>query len=236
MGLASEAIAAHKASRAEKQKSHTQPDSHSPSPGHPAPRSREPSPGPPAASSDNYGSAPPQYSTLDPSSADYGLVETTDEAYARHLIDKGEAIPWDQPHEVEYGDVEDEDDDEAYWELDEAAAREEAPGYEESDSPEYEAKEGGSKAKEEKIDVHKLVKKFLSAHPAPSRAPPLHPLSCHVIIPQRRPHSKSRGFVRAYAPVLNDAGIDQATFMDFLETFQKASQVRHMNVPSSDIP
>ncbi|RXG46112.1 hypothetical protein VDGE_03343 [Verticillium dahliae] len=38
----------------------------------------------------------------------------------------------------------------------------------------------------------------------------------------RRPKNRARGFVRAYAPVLNTAGIDQATFLDFVDTFNKS--------------
>ncbi|KAJ5835969.1 hypothetical protein N7447_001995 [Penicillium robsamsonii] len=42
-------------------------------------------------------------------------------------------------------------------------------------------------------------------------------LPCPVIIPQRRPRNKDRGFVRAYAPILQDCGIDQEVFLQFLE-------------------
>ena len=52
-------------------------------------------------------------------------------------------------------------------------------------------------------------------------------LQCPVVIPQRRPGSKTRGFIRAYAPVLLDYGIDQETFLTFLKAFHKASIVRH---------
>lgn len=45
-----------------------------------------------------------------------------------------------------------------------------------------------------------------------------------VIIPQRRPGTKTRGFVRAYAPILEDAGIDQHMFLTFLKDFHKAAQ------------
>lgn len=45
-----------------------------------------------------------------------------------------------------------------------------------------------------------------------------------VIIPQRRPRTKSRGFVRAYAPVLEESGIDQETFLKFLRNFNSAVQ------------
>jgi hypothetical protein len=48
-------------------------------------------------------------------------------------------------------------------------------------------------------------------------------LSLPVVIPQRRPKDRSRGFIRAYAPVLQDAGINQPIWLDFLDTFQKSS-------------
>ncbi|KAI4716242.1 hypothetical protein E4T48_07543 [Aureobasidium sp. EXF-10727] len=48
-------------------------------------------------------------------------------------------------------------------------------------------------------------------------------LTLPVVIPQRRPKDRSRGFIRAYAPVLQDAGIDQPTWLDFLDTLQKSS-------------
>ena len=51
-------------------------------------------------------------------------------------------------------------------------------------------------------------------------APLVHP----VVIPQRRPGNRSRGFVRAYAPDLEGCGIDQTTFLHFLEEFEKSSQ------------
>jgi hypothetical protein len=51
------------------------------------------------------------------------------------------------------------------------------------------------------------------------------PLPFPVIIPQRRPNDKSRGFARAYAPDLGAyKDIDQTTFLSFLEEFDKSSQ------------
>ena len=50
-------------------------------------------------------------------------------------------------------------------------------------------------------------------------------LSCPVVIPQRRPGSKTRGFMRAYAPVLADYDIDEKAFLNFLKAFHKASLV-----------
>lgn len=46
-----------------------------------------------------------------------------------------------------------------------------------------------------------------------------------VLIPQRRPGSRKRGFMRAYAPVLGShAGIDQDMFIKFLDDFDKGMQ------------
>ncbi|KAL1969875.1 hypothetical protein VTN77DRAFT_7384 [Rasamsonia byssochlamydoides] len=44
-----------------------------------------------------------------------------------------------------------------------------------------------------------------------------------VVLPQRRPKDHSHGFIRAYAPDLAAFGIDQALFLNFLDTFNAAS-------------
>lgn len=44
-----------------------------------------------------------------------------------------------------------------------------------------------------------------------------------VIIPQRRPGSKSRGWTRAYAPDLEPLGVDQDTFLHFLASWEKVA-------------
>lgn len=51
-------------------------------------------------------------------------------------------------------------------------------------------------------------------------------LPCPVIIPQRRPGTHGRGFVQAYAPVLAECGIDQTTFLMFLQAFEESVKVR----------
>jgi hypothetical protein len=43
-----------------------------------------------------------------------------------------------------------------------------------------------------------------------------------VVIPQRRPGSKERGFVEAYAPCLAQYGIDEPTFHEFIKSCNKA--------------
>lgn len=50
-------------------------------------------------------------------------------------------------------------------------------------------------------------------------------LTCPVIIPQRRPENKERGFIRAYAPALLECGIDQATFLNFIDSLNQAAKV-----------
>jgi hypothetical protein len=42
-----------------------------------------------------------------------------------------------------------------------------------------------------------------------------------VIIPQRRPKQRDRGFVRAYAPDLMRCGIDEATFLSFIDSLNQ---------------
>ena len=68
-----------------------------------------------------------------------------------------------------------------------------------------------------------IVDIFTSQHPPPSYAAAVGRLPCAVIIPQRRPETNRRGFVAAYAPVLNDCGIDEKTFMDFHKSFYRAT-------------
>ena len=52
-------------------------------------------------------------------------------------------------------------------------------------------------------------------------------MQCPVVIPQRRPGSKTRAFIRAYASILSDYDIDQETFSAFVKSFRKASHVCH---------
>lgn len=107
------------------------------------------------------------------------------------------------------------DTDRAEWALDDAAAELERP------PPSYEeASAAGS------VSAEEVASDFLQAHQiAPPKPQSFQPLPCPVILPQRRPKDKTRGFVRAYAPVLGEcAGIDQKTFMDFLKEFDRASR------------
>jgi len=75
--------------------------------------------------------------------------------------------------------------------------------------------------------VRALEDSFLEAHKHHGKHP-LKPEGGHldlpVIIPQRRPQNRTRGFVRAYAPELEKVGIDCDMWLNFLDTFETASQ------------
>ena len=108
-------------------------------------------------------------------------------------------------------DSEDLDDDDADWALDEAAAEVDAADQQDTDTV-MESADG-------------IASLFLTTHSLRKSSRPLTRLPQPVILPQRRPKTLSRGFVRGYAPVLEECtGIDQTTFINFLESFDKASK------------
>lgn len=98
-------------------------------------------------------------------------------------------------------------DDEVLLELDEA----QPPAY----TPETAIRDG----------VDQLVQNFQIQHPSIPATRPQQQLASPVILPQRRPENRQRGFIRAYAPSLDDCGIDQQTFLDFLDSFDKSIEV-----------
>jgi hypothetical protein len=205
IGLASEAMAAHKAEKAAKAPNASAYNGES---------SRASSSRAPPPDFDPY-DLPPQYAEVSDHQAD-------------QLIAKGKAVPVDskeelrvaqQLHDAKLIDDEDEDDatseegDEEQWDLDDAV---------EAQTPFAEDEPAGRQSEQQMIDA------FMRDHPPPQyserASAPRGRLPCPVILPQRRPRDKKRGFVRAYAPVLEDCGIDQATFLDFLKTFHKSSR------------
>lgn len=158
---------------------------------------QDPSPAalPPSGSSPN----PPHYS-------DVGPPRNTHDQNAGAQAAQGEYE--DMP--PDYDDIARDEDD---WELDDAV--EDATG--------RDAEGDGENSQQ---DVRKITREFLERHPLNSGGHQTKgKIPLPVILPQRRPRTKSRGFVKAYAPVLENCGIDQKTFLDFLKTFGKASQV-----------
>jgi len=81
------------------------------------------------------------------------------------------------------------------------------------------------KSKQGVANPDKVIEAFLQRQPPPyaDGVHPVHKLTYPVAIPQRRPKDKKRGFIRAYAPELQNLGIDQETWFDFIETLNEAS-------------
>jgi hypothetical protein len=108
--------------------------------------------------------------------------------------------------------------DEAHWNLDEV--QDEVQPL----TPEEEKEIGKHKRPERNITV--IIDEFITKYPLPNipgQELPLRNLALPVILPQRRPKGRYRGFIRAYSPVLMDCGIDQPMFIDFLDTFNAAT-------------
>lgn len=116
-----------------------------------------------------------------------------------------------------------EENDEADWDLDEAAEEQVRQGlsWTRADVSTGDVPYG---ATEKKAYVDSIVHSFLEKHPCSPEPKDTTELECPVIIPQRRPGNRRRGFVHAYAPALADCGIDETTFSHFLKDLYRASQ------------
>lgn len=181
--------------------------------------------------------------------ADDDIYVQLPEADAEELITNGQAypVPDEKQRELKRFDYDDESDsDEAVdleddWEADEEAdlpppsydslysvdsqesadsKGKQAPSYV-RDAPQSSTEAPESSGQSEKQAV-KLVRQVMAqAGPIPNQRMPL---EYPVLIPQRRPGAKTRGFVRGYAPDLAASGISQDTFMRFLHNFDEASK------------
>lgn len=165
-------------------------------------------------------SAGPSLAVTSPGDEDVYLQMSNEDADA--LVARGEAVDvtddksldvklreLDIDSDVDYDSLE--EDDEQDWELDEAAN---PPSYDEA-----------MHEKQRSASVGTLVHEVMPHVQASSAAiVPTARLPYPVIIPQRRPGTKGRGFVHAYAPDLEACGIDQTTFLKFIENFHEASQ------------
>lgn len=111
------------------------------------------------------------------------------------------------------------DEIERSWQLDEA----QDAVVEESSEP--------RKSKQGVANPDKVIGAFLQRQPPPYASSvsspdglrPVSKLMYPVAIPQRRPKNKKRGFIRAYAPDLENMGIDKEAWFDFIETLNEAS-------------
>jgi hypothetical protein len=101
--------------------------------------------------------------------------------------------------------------DERIWALDEASGR--PPSDDESD-PQHRP----LPARTVSDLVHNVFASPIPHENRPRRLP--YP----IIIPQRRPGERTRGFAQAYPPDMEAFGMDQATFLRFLQSFHESSQ------------
>ncbi|KAL6717666.1 hypothetical protein ACLMJK_005581 [Lecanora helva] len=141
---------------------------------------------------------------------------------ADELIQTHQAVPADgktATHELVPTDSEADhiERDEADWDLDEATFE-----TEERADPEVESRTDEAKAA--KDAVSNRGQPVQSANNSHLERASSNNLPYPVVLPQRRPGTKARGFVRAYAPALQDSGIDQEMFLNFLKNFHKAAQ------------
>ncbi|KAM0477774.1 hypothetical protein ACHAPX_005538 [Trichoderma viride] len=98
--------------------------------------------------------------------------------------------------------------EEAAWNLDAAQSQLEPP-------PDY------ATVMEQDIDANTMAEGFVRNHMLPPGN--YQKLPMPVILPQRRPGDRARGFIHAYAPLLQNVGIDQTTFMDFIRELNLAT-------------
>lgn len=137
------------------------------------------------------------------------------ESYLSHQDEKAKTTSQTQStplhHDQQAHDIVTDEDLEDTWTLDEAAQEIDPPAYSEAQPQPSETDQ----------DPKDLAGRVLRSATPPSTSNS--PLAFPVIIPQRRPGTKGRGFVRAYAPVLSSSGIDEQTFLLFLKNLHLAS-------------
>lgn len=144
--------------------------------------------------------------------SDSGSSDSSNRNHGNSRIIDGEAPPQDFPIETV---TTPEQANEDIWNRDDTVRRTDTSGSTTAHKTESDEK----KSKEPKD----LANAFISRHPRPLTVPTTRTnIELPMVLPQRRPKTRARGFVRAYSPVLAAAGIDQDTFLDFIDTFNKA--------------
>lgn len=179
-------------------------------------------------------SSTPQASSTEQSrEVEYEYLETTDKLEAEKLVNSGEAerVVKDGKEVLRVRKVDDDsgsnsdsedeaaNQDEAAWELDEMTEHVNLPLHEEA-TAEATASPSGSDIKAKEAELIQRLVRMAGPPPQPARQI-LYP----VVLPQRRPRQKNRGFVRAYAPVLADCGVGQDVFLQFLADWEMSSKV-----------
>lgn len=105
------------------------------------------------------------------------------------------------------------DDNEEEWQLDDAQAELSRDTYQSPSPPSTPEKNLA------------LADNFIRTHPLPvypESPPQAARLTLPIVLTQRRPKARGRGFIKAYAPILEGVGIDEAAFLDFIDKLNKA--------------
>lgn len=96
------------------------------------------------------------------------------------------------------------------------------------DEPQADPDGQGTLEQDQATDPSALASAFITRLPAASPSappfPPHEPVPYPIIIPQLRPKDRTRGFIQAYAPILASRSISEATFLDFISTFNNSTQ------------
>lgn len=103
--------------------------------------------------------------------------------------------------------------DEAAWQLDEA-----------QDDLAEANRTSMTNAQSSPSDPSAIADDFIRTHRSEDVPSPSGRLDLPVVITQRRPKARTRGFIQAYAPLLENVGIDQTEFLDFIDKLNKAVQ------------
>ncbi|TGO14648.1 hypothetical protein BTUL_0050g00430 [Botrytis tulipae] len=159
-------------------------------------------------------------------------ASSSEDVHRRSSISNDLGISHEDSTAVE-SDVLHEGNDEQIWELD-AAQDELAPVETQQVAPSdltVQESDAGTQIPQGKekhtVFMKVFVSRFITKYPAP-QYPLSHPITNRlplpVILPQRRPKSRSRGFIHAYAPLLQNCDISETIWLDFLRTFNEATQ------------
>lgn len=97
------------------------------------------------------------------------------------------------------------------------------------DETQLEVRSTSTASDNDQNEENRLVRFFKRHLPLPyTQQQPVGKLALPVILPQRYPHSRTRGWVRGYAPALADVGVDQTAWFEFLDQFEQS--INHNNV------
>jgi hypothetical protein len=111
------------------------------------------------------------------------------------------------------GEHEFEEGDEEQWDLDDA----------QDELIEREQVQVGPKKRKFEKNPQTTTQHFIDDYLLPHDYHPHGRLTLPIVIPQRRPKDRTRGFIRAYAPELMNNDIDETMFLDFIQTLELAS-------------